>query len=138
LTFGTFAEIFKAWLDRASADFTFLVVLTVVSGLYGGLHLLTWHAPLATENQKTLWRISGVVILAPFSVLLFAIPAALALPICLQGMSYWLVWSKVRRTIKSIFKPKGEEYPLPYLRDIMVTVGAVAAAVTKRSLSLAY
>ena len=32
--------------------------------LYGGFHLLAWNAPFTSTSQRTLWRVSGIVIAA--------------------------------------------------------------------------
>lgn len=35
---------------------------TMAGSIYGGLHLIAWNAPFASQVEKLLWRISGLVL----------------------------------------------------------------------------
>lgn len=59
--------------DSESVDMFILVALAAAACFYGGLHLLAWNAPFPTKTEKALWRASGIIVAAPFPVLLVGI-----------------------------------------------------------------
>jgi hypothetical protein len=44
------------------SDWTVYLGLSIACSIYGGLHCLAWNAPFATDSERFLWRMSGVVV----------------------------------------------------------------------------
>jgi len=113
-----------------------MTVLAVVGSTYGALHAIAWSAPFANESQKILWRVSCVVVIVPFAVLLLTLVAVLVLA-CVKSMSYWRVWSKLRRTFKSMLRSESEEKLMCCIRTVARKVTAVAASAKRHFRSVA-
>lgn len=72
---GTFhgnSELAKrAWHRPAGSHVQeyFLLISTILgTGLYGGLHLLAWNSPFASEKLRLGWRLSAITIASPLPI----------------------------------------------------------------------
>jgi len=68
-----------------------LLNLMIAGGLYGGLHLLAWNAPIASWGEQFVWCASGVLI-ASSGILYFAfmVVSALEEPLLQENLIAYL------------------------------------------------
>lgn len=54
----------------------FVVSVNTIGSIFGALHLLAWDCPFPSRAELILWRLSGILIIAPFPIMLLIIITA--------------------------------------------------------------
>jgi hypothetical protein len=66
------------WLSRRImiyADFIFWAGLLIAGSVYGGIHLLAWNGPFATEVERWMWRSSCIALVGAMPIIVLRIPS---------------------------------------------------------------